>query len=210
MARFKILAPLVDRRPYGNAHLLRRALDLDPAGGQRILDVGGGSGLIEAKARLAGTVIVDPQPAMLARARDKGLGLVPVLGDGARLPFRDGAFDRVLVVDALHHFAEPEAALAEMARVLADGGRLVVEEILPRSAFGYAVRCIEWLARFGSRFLEPRELKELVERTGLACKVEQWGPHAYAAVAVKGRPEPRPADRGGGPVQGRSPTGRGP
>lgn len=193
MPRFKWLAPLVDRRPYGNAHLLRRALD--PRPGDRILDVGGGGGMVEAKARLPDTVLVDPQPAMLARTRDKGLGLRPVLGDGARLPFRDEAFDRVLVVDALHHIPEPEAALAEAARVLADGGRLIVEEVLPRSAFGVFVRFIEWVGRFGSRFFEPRELKELVERVGLNCKVEQWGRRSYAVIAVKGTPSAGTAGR---------------
>lgn len=191
----------MDLKPYPQAVRLRRALDLRP--GLSVLDVGGGTGAVEAKARLPDVVLADPQPAMLRRARPKGIGLRPVLADGARLPFRSGAFDRVLMVDALHHVADQDGALAEMARVLAPGGRLVVEEIRPRSAFGRFVRALEWLGRFHSRFLEPDELWSRVEAQGLSGRVELWSSRTYAVVADKpGGRTPTPAGpasaRGGG------------
>lgn len=191
MARFGLLAPLMDVKPYRNAHLLRRALDVHR--GQRILDVGGGTGIVEQRTGLHGAVVLDAQPAMLARTRDKDPDLVPVLGDAGQLPFADGSFDRVMIVDSLHHFADPGRALVEAARVLADDGRMVVEEILPRSAFGRFVRFVEAVGRFGSTFLEPRDLKEMIERVGMDCKVEKWSPRSYAAVAVHDHtPKERP------------------
>jgi SAM-dependent methyltransferase len=51
----------------------------------------------------------------------------PVVGASAdRLPFRSGAFDVVLATQVLEHVSRPEAVAAEAARVLADGGWLVV------------------------------------------------------------------------------------
>jgi SAM-dependent methyltransferase len=49
-----------------------------------------------------------------------------VYGDAAALPFADGSFNTVMLLDVLEHVAEPEAALREAARVLADRGCLLV------------------------------------------------------------------------------------
>ena len=90
----------------------------------RVLDVGCGDG------RLAERVL----------ALRRGLALegvevmprpgtrIPVTGfDGRRLPFADGAFDAVLVVDTIHHAQDGDALLAECARV---AGRVVVKDHL--------------------------------------------------------------------------------
>ena len=44
------------------------------------------------------------------------------------LPFSDGVFERVIVVDALHHFSSRQTALDELTRILSPGGRLLIEE----------------------------------------------------------------------------------
>jgi SAM-dependent methyltransferase len=49
-----------------------------------------------------------------------------VYGDAAALPFADGSFETVMLLDVLEHVAEPEAALREAARVLADRGCLLL------------------------------------------------------------------------------------
>ncbi|HJP65160.1 MAG TPA: methyltransferase domain-containing protein, partial [Actinomycetota bacterium] len=105
------------------------ALQLGPQ--DRLLDVGCGSG---AAVRAAATVVeravgVDLSPGMIARARGLATALANVEfveAESAHLPFDDGAFTAVLCTTSFHHYPDPEAATAEMARVLAPGGRLVI------------------------------------------------------------------------------------
>jgi SAM-dependent methyltransferase len=49
-----------------------------------------------------------------------------VFADACRLPFADGIFDAVVLKDVLEHIADPDAALAEIARALRPGGQLIL------------------------------------------------------------------------------------
>src|SRR5579885_1250996 len=49
-----------------------------------------------------------------------------VNGDGTRLPFADGSFDRIIASEVLEHIPDDGAAMAELARVLRPGGTLAV------------------------------------------------------------------------------------
>ena len=51
-------------------------------------------------------------------------------GRAEQLPFDDGSFDLITCVNSLHHIARPPRALDEMARVLAPGGRIVLEDFI--------------------------------------------------------------------------------
>jgi len=107
--------------------VLSDLLDIFP--GARILDAGGGTGrlaqvLAQSGARLT---VADFSHGMLRIALRKG-GLGPTRAAVERLPFSDASFDRVLMVDALHHVYDQGQAAHEMFRVLRPGGRLVIEE----------------------------------------------------------------------------------
>src|SRR6185295_10788404 len=52
-----------------------------------------------------------------------------VRGEVSRLPFRDASFDVAVCRNSFHHFDRPAAVLSEMARVLRDGGRVVIEDM---------------------------------------------------------------------------------
>ena len=103
----------------------------------RVLDLAGGTGdLAQAFAKRIGpgglVVHTDINEAMLRvgrdRLTDKGLMLPTTICDAERLPFREGAFDLVSVAFGLRNMTHKEQALAEMARVLRPGGRLLVLE----------------------------------------------------------------------------------
>lgn len=114
-----------------------RFLQLRP--GQRVLEVGSGTGIIsrEAAARIGarGQVIgVDPSRVMtaaarrLARAGGFGPRLVHTVGDGARLRFAANRFDRVFAVTVFLHVANSAAIVREMLRVTRPGGILAVQD----------------------------------------------------------------------------------
>lgn len=96
--------------------------------GRRLLDVAGGDGYWAGKAGGLGAVAVclDIDRGKLRRGRRLRQFPQLVLGDALRLPFRDGAFDAVMSVCAIEHFAEGGVALDEMTRVLRTGGELVM------------------------------------------------------------------------------------
>ena len=94
--------------------------------GLRLLDVATGPGVPASAMRARGAAVtgVDVSPRMVALARSAHRYIDFRVAEVTALPFPDGAFDAVVCNFALGHFPEPEAALAECARVLAPGGVL--------------------------------------------------------------------------------------
>ncbi len=99
--------------------------------GERALDVACGTGDLAALAAAAGAQAlgVDFAPAMLAAARRRRPQAWLVRGDAAALPVASGSMDAVLCGFALRNFVAIEPVLAEAARVLRPGGRLVLLEV---------------------------------------------------------------------------------
>lgn len=124
---------------------------LDGAGvgpATRLLDVACGPGHLAAEAATRGAlpVGIDIAGAMVAVAQAAHPGLHVRQGDAQHLPFSAGAFDVVVSSFALMHLAEPERAAAEMARVLAPGGRAAVAvwDVPERARlFGWVLEAID-------------------------------------------------------------------
>jgi SAM-dependent methyltransferase len=104
--------------------------------GDRVLDVGCGTGVLarEARARVGASGRVtglDLNEAMLAVARRLRPDIEWKQGDASNLPFAEGAFDVVASQFALMFFPDRARALREMWRVLTPGGRLAVAVCAP-------------------------------------------------------------------------------
>jgi len=106
---------------------------LAPAEGERVLDVGCGTGNAALAAARAGAEVVGVDPARrlleVARARAGREGFAAaefVEGDALALPVEDAAFDAALSVFAVIFAAPPRAAAGELLRAVRPGGRIVV------------------------------------------------------------------------------------
>ena len=125
---------------------------------------------------------VDVTPALLELGADRlrEAGITNVLleeGNATELPFLDASFDLVMCRGAMHHFADPGAAVAEMARVCKDGGRVVVADMVPpsaevRDAFDDLHRC-----------LDPSHAGVLLEAELAELLRDQVGPLAYGETS---------------------------
>jgi demethylmenaquinone methyltransferase/2-methoxy-6-polyprenyl-1,4-benzoquinol methylase len=105
--------------------------------GDQVLDIAGGTGdlarAFAKKVGASGTVVhTDINEAMLRQGRDRlldeGLSLPTAICDAETLPFATASFDLVSVAFGLRNMTHKDKALAEMARVLKPGGRLLVLE----------------------------------------------------------------------------------
>jgi ubiquinone/menaquinone biosynthesis C-methylase UbiE len=131
--RFWVEAP----HPLITRARLREALA--PSAGERILEVGPGTGyytlvVAESLGRGGSLEIFDLQQAMLDHAvkaaRERGLdNVIATQGDARTLPYAEDAFDGAFLVTVLGEIPDQNGALRELRRVLKPGGRLVVGEL---------------------------------------------------------------------------------
>ncbi|MGH8127080.1 MAG: class I SAM-dependent methyltransferase [Gammaproteobacteria bacterium] len=172
---YAALAPSYERRwrHYLVATTRHTLNALAPRAGERIFDVGCGTGFalsqlanMPATLNLSG---VDANCEMLARARTRlPAEVVLARSDARQLPFPNSHFDAVITTSALHYFDEPAAAIGEMARVLAPGGRLIITDWC--RDFFVMFLCEHWLRIRKhplGRVLNMQELTAYIEAAGL-------------------------------------------
>lgn len=140
--RFRFLHAFFYDRPYlavlDRVRYAREVLELTQGCGAKILELGAGCGITAIFLALCGARSVAAldydasQVAILhgwlASLGLTDLGVLPVVGDAARLALEGGAFDVVTADGMLSHVASLEATLAEAHRVLRPGGRLYVQD----------------------------------------------------------------------------------
>jgi ubiquinone/menaquinone biosynthesis C-methylase UbiE len=165
--RFWVQAP----HPLITRPRLREALA--PASGQRVLEVGPGTGYYALE--VAGWIapghldVFDLQQEMLdhtlLRAEQRDIrNIVALQGDARSLPFAQDTFDAAYLVTVLGEIPDQEAALLELARVVRPGGRVVVGEL------------------FGDpHWVSPGKLRARAARAGLRFEHQLGGPLGYFA-----------------------------
>jgi len=124
---FDLIAGLYNRTAQFSAPAqLLKLLDLQGSG--LMLDSGGGTGRVaEALHSMVRLVVVaDLSRGMLRHAAEKDLATT--CAPAEHLPFASGTFDRIIMVDALHHVFDQSQTISEFWRVLAPGGRIVIIE----------------------------------------------------------------------------------
>lgn len=179
---FSWLAPVYDRLIKPRREDPLRTIGKLPITG-RLLDAGGGTGRVaQGFVHLAGQVVVaDLSFLMLVEAARKD-HLRVVNAHSEHLPFPDNEFERIFMVDALHHVCDQAETAQELYRVLVPGGRMVIEEPDLRH---WAVKLIaigEKLALMRSHFLSPHRIAKLFAQTTASVHLIRNGATAYIVV----------------------------
>ena len=170
---------------FGERLIRERQFDL--RGARQILDVGSGAGQIakhllkyaDAAARIT---CFDLSWAMVRRARQRLKSAVPghLVADVTRLPFADGAFDCVTCGYVIEHLPDARLGLAELSRVMAPGGRMLL--LTSEDTFSGAWTSRIWCCRTYNR----RELREVCHDLGLSWRKELWFTRMHKALRAGG------------------------
>jgi ubiquinone/menaquinone biosynthesis C-methylase UbiE len=145
------------------------------AGCKNILDVGSGAGqiakhLVKYSDPQANITCFDLSPEMLKRARQRMKSNRPnyYAADLSKLPFADGTFDCVTCGYVLEHLPDPRTGLAELARVMVPGGRMLL--LTTEDSYSGAWTSFLWYCRTYNR----HELLNTCQELGLRLKNELW------------------------------------
>ena len=171
--------------PLGERLFRERKFDL--RGARAILDVGSGAGqiakhLIKYADPRASITCFDLSRQMLRRARARLNSNVPayVTADLSRMPFADNSFDCITCGYVLEHLPDPRPGLAEIARVLRPGGKMLL--LTTEDNFSGAWTSRMWYCRTYNR----RELHNLCEELGLRWNNELWFTRMHKAIRAGG------------------------
>ena len=179
---FDTIAPLYDRVfKIQEPENLIGYLNLPIAGA--LLDACGGTGRVsETMRELASSIVIaDLSIEMLRKADDKD-GLKTVCYHTEFLPFPDESFERILMVDALHHVCNHRETSNELWRVLTMGGRIVIEE--PNiNAFSVKLLALaEKLALMRSSFIAPSRIQSLFDYSNAKTRIEIASYNAWIII----------------------------
>ena len=181
---FDFIAPVFSRVGYSSLKTMLEQADLPTTG--RVLDAGGGTGRVASTIREhAGDVVVaDPSLGMLRQADRTQLKLA--CSNSEHLPFPNETFERIIMVDALHHVIHQGQTASEMYRVLKPGGRIVIEEPDIRKFGVKLIAVAEKLLLMRSHFLSPENIVGLFSFDSAISRIHATEGNAWVVIEKPG------------------------
>jgi len=156
--------------------------------GDRLLDVGGGTGALAAVVGGEGAkaVVLEPNSRKVTFGRSRHPQVEYHEGFAERIPFPDDSFDCAMAMLSFHHVEDPERALHEVQRVLRPSGRFLLEEFYPASAPGALARRLFGRRHGGHhRAYESEELKAALNAAGFRDPITRDGKRSYHLLVVR-------------------------
>jgi len=179
---FDFIAPVYDQViSPPDPERMRKLAGLPISG--RLLDVGGGTGRISYALRewVTGVVVADSSIGMLEQAKKKS-GLCIVCANAEELSFPSESFERVIMVDALHHVRDYRATVEELWRLVRPGGRIIIEEPDIRSMSTKFMAVAEKIMLMRSHFVSPTAMKELFQHANARVHTENEGSTCWIMI----------------------------
>ncbi len=161
---FHILSPIYEKViPLRNREEIIHHTALPVDG--NLLDAGGGTGrVIKGLKGLATKIyLLDLSLSMLDQAADIP-EITRINAHTEAFPFPTEFFDRIIMIDALHHVCDHQETIDEMWRVLKPGGRIVIQEPDYNRFAVKLVALAEKIALMRSHFLSPEQIKDLFSK----------------------------------------------
>lgn len=177
---FGLIAPIYDRAiPFSRLQKLVELLSLPDNG--TLLDAGGGTGRVSAALLpfLKNVVVTDLSEKMLGQSLLKGLPAVKAVTEN--LPYSSAYFDRIIMVDALHHVFDQQKTIKELLRVLKPGGILMIEEPDLQTWQVKILAIVEKLLLMRSHFLSPEVICQLIP-AGYRVDLKREGYNSWVIV----------------------------
>jgi ubiquinone/menaquinone biosynthesis C-methylase UbiE len=178
---FNAIAGFYDRAgTFSWAEPMAGLLSITPD--NRVLDAGGGTGRVANVLRelVHSVVIADASPGMLRQAIKKGLPAVNTPIES--LPFPAESFDRIIMIDALHHVLSQVQTTRELWRVLARGGRLLIVEPDIQKFSVKLLALMEKVLLMRSHFLSAEKMVALFENPDADVSVVHEDYTAYILI----------------------------
>ncbi len=184
---FEVMAPIYDLVHFSRRNrtisCIEKKLKLNSK--DTVLDLAGGTGRISLplNKKVKKLFVVDASPKMLTVCARRQLRCAH--GYAEKIPFPNGFFDKIIIVDALHHFQDIESSIVEIKRVLKDRGTIFIEEVNPGGKFGTMLKFSENILKMNSRFYSPFELETIFLRHFERVDCQELNKSFYTLVARK-------------------------
>jgi demethylmenaquinone methyltransferase/2-methoxy-6-polyprenyl-1,4-benzoquinol methylase len=179
---FDFLAPIFGRWAKPSESLKMKTL-VDGSNTGYLLDVGGGTGRssMGMVGAFLGIIIADSSIGMLHEASKVGLFHL-VCCNSEDLPFPPDYFERVIMVDALHHVANYKTTIDELWRTVQPGGRIVIEEPDIHQFSIKVMALIEKVTLMRSHFISPLKIMSAFSNPGKTASIEYKGSTAWVVI----------------------------
>lgn len=184
---FDITAPFYERLHFGGQ---KTFLALSKIGhfekNDRVLDLGGGVGRI-AKFLVGQTkeiTVVDISSRMIKYCQ-RHQGLICLLASAENLAFPENYFDKIIIIDAFHHFQNQEKACQKIRRVLKPKGKVILEEFYFGRFFTSLAEKFEKLIGAKSKLHSPDSLAGLFQKQQFKTQLVNENKMVYYLIGEK-------------------------